>query len=1130
MARCAHGSGSRATPALPLLAVLTLLAPHVVAGDACAHLSLIRQGAESAQILESNDRTGSALAVGDFDGDGYDDLAIGAPGETLGGIAGTGLVVIVYGSRRGLTHEGSVSRSAASVGGTNNAGAGFGAALASGDFNGDTYADLAIGAPFEPVSGTDDAGRVYVLHGAPTGLASAADTNFTETAGGGGIELGDEFGAALAAGDFNGDGRDDLAIGAPGEDLDAGAIFQFPGSAGGITRVGAGFFKQSNLGGTNASNDRFGHALATGDLFGDAKEDLAASAPFRAILPATLAGVVYLLPGSATGLTSAGALSYSADNPDTPQSSGRFGYALAVGQFGAGAYRSLAIGEPGRDVSGMATAGRVVSVHGSAAGLDWGATGFRVITQAFEGTVSDLDRFGWSLAAGDRWSAAIDTFGTDGYDELAVGVPFDSDTPSGVDAGLVQILHSTSTNVIGAGAEIYTQVELGDSSETGDQLGVAVAMGRFDETGFANTAAGAPLENTSDDLKYDAAGLDVEEFADAGCVYVCAPWRQVLNLGARGTVVFNCQSELVFSQRPFDRVRPASTTKIMTVLLACERMDAAHPEHVDSSSVHEVPFWVKEIGGSTADLGFCERMRFIDVARACLSVSGNDAAYFLGDIMEPEPRDTDVSLFVDAMNARAGEFGMTGTRFSNPSGRDTPEDDLVPLALQDNYTTPFDMVLLGREAMFNPLFHDLAGIETWDMTRDLPNEIAIDCEDVTERVDVPWTYANSFIAGMRNQVAEASGVKPGGTTAAKRTRVISADKATGRVISARFGIGFDKPRGAEDEALLALGAALCDDPIVLNPGADPFSDPYMRRDDVPTHAGARAGGLMAYRSGETDSTQVAVYHRSGSGPATLRLSLARVSEARLLPQSVADFTLAPFQDHAGFRLVNPETVTVPVRVTASHPPLDVVIPLAPGGEAFLPAFAGPLQSQFHLTIRNVGMTPATIEIEELEYGFEIAVGSVTPGPGPFSTLLNVSGPVELQSLSVSSLGRDANPGNTVLLVAHAPNASLVSADPFEPHDPGRSVSLVRPPWPNPFRSRVQLRFEAHRPGAVRLGIYDVRGREVWSRGTTLAAPGPWQVEWNGIGSAGRVAPGLYFFRLFFEGRPVESGRILRLTP
>lgn len=122
----------------------------------------------------------------------------------------------------------------------------FGSALASGDFDDDGYDDLAIAAPQKLVTRADlsthaAAGVVFVLYGSPSGLAVAGQQAWHQGRNGlaGVAELDDRMGEALAAGDVDGDGRDDLAIGAPYEDVgavvDAGGVDLLYGSAGGLT-------------------------------------------------------------------------------------------------------------------------------------------------------------------------------------------------------------------------------------------------------------------------------------------------------------------------------------------------------------------------------------------------------------------------------------------------------------------------------------------------------------------------------------------------------------------------------------------------------------------------------------------------------------------------------------------------------------------------------------------------------------------------------------------------------------------------------------------------------------------------------------------------------------------------------
>ena len=98
------------------------------------------------------------------------------------------------------------------------------------DFNGDGFHDMAVGVPFAD-DNEPDAGAVHVIFGSEFGLlAFGAEILTQDSLAIDASEEDDRFGFALAAGDFNGDGLDDLAIGAPGEDGAAGAVYVLYGS------------------------------------------------------------------------------------------------------------------------------------------------------------------------------------------------------------------------------------------------------------------------------------------------------------------------------------------------------------------------------------------------------------------------------------------------------------------------------------------------------------------------------------------------------------------------------------------------------------------------------------------------------------------------------------------------------------------------------------------------------------------------------------------------------------------------------------------------------------------------------------------------------------------------------------
>ncbi len=139
----------------------------------------------------------------------------------------------------------------------------FGNALASGDLSGDGVDDLAIGVLTEDLGANNYAGAVNILYGtAASGLDAAADDFLNQDSNGilGHSELGDQFGDALAIGDMDGDGTDDLAVGVPEEDLlpgaaapEAGTVNVVYGAAGGITSNGDQRWDQDSTGSTTPS-------------------------------------------------------------------------------------------------------------------------------------------------------------------------------------------------------------------------------------------------------------------------------------------------------------------------------------------------------------------------------------------------------------------------------------------------------------------------------------------------------------------------------------------------------------------------------------------------------------------------------------------------------------------------------------------------------------------------------------------------------------------------------------------------------------------------------------------------------------------------------------------------------------
>jgi hypothetical protein len=394
---------------------------------------------------EDEDRFGAALAAGDFNGDGYDDLAVGAPGTgnpTYGGVQ------VYYGWSDGFQTEHSEYITEEIAGGGVNAwwGAEFGSALAVGNFDNDAYDDLAIGAflgvqwmPGELVR----SGAVYVAHGQEFGLLpwygyriSQDEVDIQEVA-----EDGDQFGRALAAGDFDPDSFDDLAIGVPGEN-DSGIVQLIFGSPWGLLFANNYLWAPGAVGEVPEPGDRFGFSFAVGDFDGDLYEDLAIGDPSEDLGAGNEianAGAIVVTFGSNAGMDLSRTLRFrqgtlygdaSVDRIDE-----RFGWALATGDFDSDGLDDLAVGHPNDLDLDVGTNTGAVSVLMGAFGAGLGAR-HRILHPEWHGLPGEIQggqSFGAALAAGD--------FDGDGYADLAIGDPaFDRLAPV-YDAGGQAVLY-----------------------------------------------------------------------------------------------------------------------------------------------------------------------------------------------------------------------------------------------------------------------------------------------------------------------------------------------------------------------------------------------------------------------------------------------------------------------------------------------------------------------------------------------------------------------------------------------------------------------------------------------------------------------------------------------------------------
>ncbi|MCF3121133.1 FG-GAP repeat protein [Streptomyces arenae] len=439
----------------------------------------------------------------DFNGDGYEDVLVGAPGATVSGKKGAGLVTVQYGSTRGIgtSDVARFSQSSAGVAGAAEAGDAFGKAVATGDLDGDGYDDAIIGIPGEDLDAGADAGGVAVLWGSKSGLTGSASSWLQSEQ----AAAGQQFGLSLAAAHFTADTPGDLlAV------LDRDNVELFVYDPAPQARGEAPLRRQATerLGRSADSSQIVSKSLTTGDYDDNGYADLVASGVTEGDEPGH--GWSVQFAGGADGLT------YRNDL--------RGGPAAASGDINHDGYDDLVTGEPNSpDDGGETMTGGLVGVrYGTPDGLVDEAKWW---TQDSAGVPGTAER-------GDGWGADLSVADTngDGYADVAIGAPGE-DIGTVADAGAVWVLRGGEYGLTATGAKSFDQdsANIPGVPEKGDKWGAQVRLTDPNRDGRFGLLAAAPGENAGDGVVWVLS-------AGSGGVTASGSWTYgAASLGAPGT-------------------------------------------------------------------------------------------------------------------------------------------------------------------------------------------------------------------------------------------------------------------------------------------------------------------------------------------------------------------------------------------------------------------------------------------------------------------------------------------------------------------------------------------------------------------------------------------------------------------
>ncbi len=427
-------------------------------GDAVTQLESDQAGAQF----------GSGGNAGDVNGDGYSDVVLAAPRFSNPEMQ-EGVVFVYHGGLAGLTGAGVLE--------SNLANALFGSAVSTaGDFNGDGYSDVIVGAPSYS-NGELGEGAAFLFLGSATGLSEPVATLGPRGLDGGQI-AGGFGGSASGIGDVNGDGLADLLIGSStyddGANVDAGRAVLVLGSKDGVMTPGVETVGQAG--------SRYGSTVApAGDVNGDGFRDALIAAPFWDQGEAD-EGAAFVFLGSATGIVAAGDPGNAAAQLESDQVFANLGYSAAsAGDVNGDGYGDVIVGAPYYD-AGESDEGAAFVFLGSATGI--------VAAGDPGNAAARLESNQPAVYLGGSVASAGDVNG-DGYGDVIVGAPYYDAGES--DEGAAFVFLGSATGIVAAGDPGNAAAQL-ESDQGFAFLGSSVASaGDVNGDGYGDVIVGAEL-------------------------------------------------------------------------------------------------------------------------------------------------------------------------------------------------------------------------------------------------------------------------------------------------------------------------------------------------------------------------------------------------------------------------------------------------------------------------------------------------------------------------------------------------------------------------------------------------------------------------------------------------------------